>query len=293
MNLDEFCQQHGLPESYRESARRSFLPFADWLEDRMAKHGDRTYVLGLNGAQGTGKSTLAQLIHDYLTVNDSSNVVILSIDDIYLTRQERQTLADQVHPLLRTRGVPGTHDVALGMSVIEQLTSLQPGATLQVPRFDKSRDDRFPQCDWNTVTGPVDLLIFEGWCVASKPVSVAELEVPVNALESCEDADGRWRTYVNERLCNDYAKLFALLDSLLFLKAPDFDAVLRWRLEQEHKLRDNTGENANAIMSDEQVATFIQHYERITRNNLAVLPALADAVIELDVDHRATSLRCR
>lgn len=293
MNLDEFCQQHGLPESYRESARRSFLPFADWLEDRMAKHGDRTYVLGLNGAQGTGKSTLAQLIHDYLTVNYASNVVILSIDDIYLTRQERQKLADQVHPLLRTRGVPGTHDVALGMSVIEQLTSLQPGATLQVPRFDKSRDDRFPQCDWNTVTGPVDLLIFEGWCVASKPVSDAELEVPVSALESCEDADGRWRTYVNERLRSEYAKLFAFLDSLLFLRAPDFDAVLRWRLEQEHKLRDIAGEDANAIMSDEQVATFIQHYERITRNNLAVLPALADAVVELDVDHCATSLRCR
>ena len=293
MILDEFCQQHGLPEQYVESARRYFLPFADWLEDRVADYGDKTYVLGLNGAQGTGKSTLAQLISDYLADKYARNVVVLSIDDLYLTRQERQSLADQVHPLLSTRGVPGTHDVGLGISVIEELKSLQPGATLEVPRFDKSRDDRCPQSGWSTVTGPVDLLIFEGWCVASTSVTDTELEGPLNALEAVEDGDGRWRRYVNDRLRSDYAELFALLDGLLFLKAPDFDAVLRWRLEQEHKLRQSAGDNANAIMSDEQVATFIQHYERITRNNLAVLPTLADAVIELDADHRAISLRYR
>ncbi len=293
MILDGFCQRHGLPERYLESARQYFLPFADWLEDRIAEHGGKTYVLGLNGAQGTGKSTLAQLISDYLESQNARNVVILSIDDIYLTRKERRALADRVHPLLVTRGVPGTHDVGLGISVIEHLKSLQAGETLEVPRFDKSRDDRCPQSDWSTVTGPVDLVIFEGWCVGSQSVSDNELKAPLNALESSEDPDGRWRTYVNEQLRTDYAELFALLDGLLFLKAPDFDAVFRWRLEQEHKLRDRAGSDAAAIMSDEQVATFIRHYERITRHNIAILPSIAEAVIDLDVDHHATSLRCR
>lgn len=290
MILDRFCQRHGLPESYLASARDYFLPFADWLEGRMAKHDGKTYVLGLNGAQGTGKSTLALLLRDYLASEHARNVVILSIDDIYLTREERRSLADQVHPLLATRGVPGTHDAALGIRVIEQLKSLGPGVTLAVPRFDKSRDDRCAQSDWSTVTGPIDLLIFEGWCVASKNVSDADLVVPLNALESDEDEDVRWRRYVNDKLSCEYIELFALLDGLLFLKAPDFDAVLRWRLKQEHKLRHSAGESANAIMSDEQVATFIQHFERITRHNLNVLPTIADAVIELADDHRAVSL---
>lgn len=290
MILDKFCQQHRLPEQYVESARCCFLPFAERLEDRIGQFGERTYVLGLNGAQGTGKSTLAQLLCDYLANQYGRTVVVLSIDDIYLTARERQSLAAQVHPLLGTRGVPGTHDVDLGMAVIESLKSLRPGVSLKVPRFDKSCDDRYPETDWSTVTGPIDLLIFEGWCVGAQGVASAELDAPINDLESSEDIDGRWRRYVNEKLHTEYAELFGLLDGLLFLKAPDFESVLRWRIEQEHKLRQSAGANAGSVMSDEQVAIFVQHYERITRNNIAVMPSLADAVIELAADHRAVSL---
>jgi D-glycerate 3-kinase len=290
VNLDTFMQQHGLPDAFSESAGSFYLPFADWLDTRVAANAGETYVLGINGAQGTGKSTLAHLIGEYLSSERGRRVVILSIDDIYLTHDERQSLGRRVHPLLRTRGVPGTHDVALGVSVIEKLRSLRQGENATVPRFDKSRDDRCPASDWSTVSGPVDLLIFEGWCVGSQPTTDAELQEPINALESTGDADGRWRTYVNERLGTDYAELFRHLDSLLFLQAPDFDAVFRWRLEQEHKLRDSVTGSGKAVMNDEQVAEFIRYYERITRNNLAVLPLVASAVIKLGGDHQATSL---
>ncbi len=214
----------------------------------------------------------------------------LSIDDIYLTREERESLSQRVHPLLRTRGVPGTHDVALGISVIEQLRSLQHGETVDVPRFDKSRDDRYPSSDWTTVAGPVDLVIFEGWCVASQSTTDADLQEPINALESAADADRRWRSYVNDKLGTDYVRLFETLDGLLFLRVPDFDAVLRWRLEQEHKLQQSAGKDAHAVMSDEQVAEFIQYYERVTRNNITILPSKADAVIKLGNDHQVISL---
>ena len=246
-------------------------------------------MLGINGAQGTGKSTLAHLLRDYLKSDFDKNVVVLSIDDIYLTRAERAALAEDVHPLLQTRGVPGTHDVALGIAVIEELGSLQEGETCQVPRFDKSRDDRCPTADWATVTGPVDLVIFEGWCVGSMAQKDDELKEPINPLERSKDIDGRWRRYVNEQLRGDYLNLFELIDSLLFLKVPDFEAVLRWRLEQEHKLRASAGTDAPAVMSDEQIAEFIQHFERITTHNLAVLPGTADAVIELGDDHQAVT----
>jgi len=284
--LEDFIRAHQLPDAFAETAERCYLPLAEWVESKLAAHDGETYVLGINGAQGTGKSTLADLLRDYLTSKYQRRVSMLSIDDIYLTRAEREALAANVHPLLRTRGVPGTHDVELGVAVIEQLRGLQPGATCKVPRFDKSEDERFPEGDWPVVTGPVDLVIFEGWCVGSQAAAPADLLEPVNELERTEDADGVWRRYVNDKLHNEYPRLFGLLDSLLFLRAPSFAAVHRWRLEQEHKLKARAP--GAAVMSDAEVARFIQHYERVTAQNLAQLPALAAAVIELDEAHQAT-----
>jgi D-glycerate 3-kinase len=290
VNLDSFLQKNRLPAAYADSAQRCYLPFCEWLNDRVAAKNGTSYVLGINGAQGTGKSTLAKLISEYLGSEHGRRVVILSIDDIYLPRAERESLAGQVHPLLSTRGVPGTHDVPLGLLVIEQLKSLAQDETVSIPRFDKSRDDRCARSDWTTVTGPVDLLIFEGWCVASQAQPAGDLLHPLNVLESLADADGSWRHYVNDKLGTDYVPLFAALDGLLFLQAPGFDVIFRWRLQQEHQLRDSAGTDANAIMSDAQVAEFIQLYERITRNNIKVLPATANAIIKLGHDHQAVSL---
>ena len=290
MNLDRFIQQHGLPAVFAESADNYYLPFAEWLATQLVNHEGAACVLGINGAQGTGKSTLAELLSEYLEHKHGRRAVILSIDDLYLTLAEREALGRDVHPLLRTRGVPGTHDVKLGISIIEQLQALRAGDSIRVPRFDKSMDDRYPQAEWPTIAGPVDLIIFEGWCVASQAVPDAELKEPVSELESSQDEDGRWRTYVNGRLRTDYKRLFAYLDVLLFLQVPDFAAVLRWRIEQEHKLRQRSGADANAVMSDAEVANFVRYYERITRNNIEVLPTLANAVIRLDDDHQPVSL---
>lgn len=288
MNLEKFIERHRLPAAFVESAEQCYFPYAKWLETQLASKPNETYVLGINGAQGTGKSTLADLVCEYLSHNYARTSVVLSLDDIYLTKAERERLGEEVHPLLRTRGVPGTHDVSLGLAVIEKLRNQQEGDSIAVPRFDKAQDDRCPTNEWPSIDGPVDLVIFEGWCVGSQPQAQAELATPINRLESEEDANGDWRTYVNDQLNNEYTALFGQMDSLLFLQVPNFDAVLRWRTEQETKLRDKVGKGAEGVMSDEQVARFIQHYERITRHNLAVLPSKADRVISLDDDHQAT-----
>lgn len=242
-------------------------------------------LLGINGAQGTGKSTLADFLKLVLESSYEWKVAVLSIDDFYLTKAERHELAQTVHPLFETRGVPGTHDVAMLNECLDRLRSLGPDDTCHLPRFEKARDDRADPSGWPIATGPIDLIILEGWCVGSVAESGAALTRCVNALEREQDPSGDWRRYANDRLNSDYASSFSKLDALVFLQAPSFDAIYRWRLEQEQKLAASAPSNASGIMSREQVAVFIQYYERITRNNLAVMPGVADVVLELNEAH--------
>ena len=276
------------------AAPKFYVPLGLWVEQRLAdREGSEPYVLGINGAQGTGKSTLADLICEYLAVAHDRSTVVLSIDDLYLTRAQRQALAKDVHPLFATRGVPGTHDVELGLSVIGSLKRLEKGQSVLVPRFDKSTDDRFAESKWIEVSEPVDLIVFEGWCVGSECVSDEELLIAINDLEASEDPTGTWRRYVNQQLKENYPPLFELLNALVFMSAPDFDCVLRWRTEQEEKLAAGTNARETGVMThvmtQAQIERFIQHYERITRQNLTSLATTADVRLELGQDHQVVS----
>ena len=158
----------------------------------------------------------------------------------------------------------------------------------KIPRFDKSSDDRLPQKDWEEVSGEVDLVILEGWCVGSAPQQASELPEAVNLLEQQQDDKCIWRNHVNEQLQGPYADVFAKIDYLVFLQVPDFDCVFRWRLEQEQKLsaKKDTGES---LMNEREIAAFIQHYELLTRHNLKSVPSFADVVLELGRDHQCQS----
>jgi len=270
--VDAFLRAEGLPPGYRALIERVHAPLAARIAERLRSgHGraagpagasHRPFVVGLCGPQGSGKSTLVASLR-HLLQERALHVAVLSLDDLYLTRAERAALAHRVHPLLATRGVPGTHDVALGLEVIRRLGG--PGA-VALPAFDKARDERRPDAQWPRVTAPVDLLLFEGWCVGARPQPDEALAAPVNALEREEDPDGRWRRYVNAALAGPYQALFATIDELVLLAAPGFDAVYGWRLQQERKLR-------------ERLARFIQLFERLTRYILAEMPGRAHVVI--------------
>ena len=77
----------------------------------------------------------------------------------------------------------------------------------------------------------------------------------------------------------------------MFLGAPSFEAVFRWRLEQEQKLAETS--SGAAIMTAEEVARFIRFYERLTRHNLRTLPQRADVVLTLDENHAVVAGRYR
>lgn len=282
--LAQFLEDEQLPPEYAEDARRYFLPLLETLITAQQKKA-APLLLGINGAQGSGKSTLAALLSRLLT-SRGFNVANLSIDDFYLSRAARQSLAQDVHPLLASRGVPGTHDTELLRRKIQQLTEAGPDNRVSLPRFDKAVDDCVPQSQWPQVTGPLQFILLEGWFVGLQAQARADLEHAVNELEALEDADGRWRRTVNDTLAGKYQDVFRQLDLLVMLRAPSFEQVYEWRSLQESKLRQRTAAGAAGIMDEPRLRRFIQHFERLTRHCLQSLPGQANLVFELDAGHR-------
>lgn len=268
-----------------------YIPLAATLKEK-ARHHDSPLVVGINGAQGAGKSTLCRLLQIVLEHGFDQHVTSFSIDDIYLTCAERKMLAQQVHPLLATRGVPGTHDIGLGLKLLSELRVLQAGQCLQIPRFDKAIDDLLRQEEWRQITGPLDLILFEGWCIGALPQSEEALAEPVNILERDEDPEMIWRRYVNRQLQEGYCHLFAELDLLIMLKVPGMESVMNWRSLQEQELNlSSSQQKHHKIMDAAALERFIMHYERLTRAMLQEMPDRAHLVLELNSAHQIYGVR--
>jgi len=283
-----------MPLPWQQQITDCWLPLACHLADVAGRqHTDHGHaaIIGIHGGQGSGKSTLCQALATLYQHALGWNVAVVSIDDLYLTKHQRQQLAQQIHPLLITRGVPGTHDVNAGITLFEQLRQLQPGQSLRYPAFDKIADDRQPQAHWHEIKGPIDVILFEGWCVGCQPGNDHELADAINPLEQQEDPDGRWRTWVNQQLASDYQRWFAMTDYLLMLKVPDMTAVQHWRSQQE---KDNQKASASSSlgMSEDAIARFIQHYQRLTERALATMPEYADLVLTLNHQHQVAEVLC-
>lgn len=274
--INQLIESEGLPADYRAVVDRHWRPLSEDIAERYA---GKPLIVGINGAQGAGKSTLCRFL-EVLLVEHNQRAVTLSLDDLYLTRAERQALAADHHPLFATRGVPGTHDVALGETILDALVERRP---VVLPRFDKATDDRAG--DGRPLDTPVEVILFEGWCVGAVPQPAAALREPVNRLEAEEDPDGVWRREVNRRLATDYAELFARIDLMVMLEVADFAAVRANRKRQEDKLA-SANPGGAALMDEAALDRFLMHYERLTRWMLAEMPARADAVIEIGADQR-------
>lgn len=277
-----------LPDHWLEDALLWITRLASLLYD-LHEQQSRPLCIGINGSQGSGKTTLSQALDAILTDTFGLRCQTLSLDDFYLSHQAREKLSQQVHPLLQTRGVPGTHDCEMAIRTLQQL---KLGLSCPIPRFDKASDNPLPQRDWLPGTHQADIILLEGWCVGIPPQDETELAHPVNKLEEDEDTECVWRQYVQQQLAGPYQVLFAELDYLIFLQAPAFQCVYQWRLEQEKKLARRTrNRQHSAIMNEAQIERFIAHYQRLTEHALQRLPALADVVIPLDQKHRLTDCR--
>lgn len=237
-------------------------------------HARRPWRVAISGLPGSGKSTLAQAVARRARAA-GWHAVSLSLDDFYLSRRARLDLARTRHPLLATRGVPGTHDLPLLLQTLKDLARADAAHPVTIPRFDKARDTRRPPSRWSRVAQTPRLVIVEGWCLGITPQAETALALPVNTLERDEDADGRWRHFVNRRV-GDYLPLWTEADTRILIRTPNWPTVVHQRDAAEDVRRRR---HAPQAMDTARLRRFLQHYERLGRHALSVPPAHADLVL--------------
>ena len=288
--LKFLSSQEVMSEPFRNKLgqlNKFYLQISKMIKDEYFKK-KKTRVIGLTGAQGTGKSTISNIIKIILKEAYKLETVIFSIDDFYKTLNERKKMSKKINSLFITRGVPGTHDTKKLFACIKNLKNKNFKKTI-IPKFDKSIDDRMIKNRWLKIKKKPNIVIFEGWCVGATAQKNKDLNSPINKLEKDNDSRKIWRQKVNLELKKNYKKIFDLIDKLIFLKVPNFKYVFKWRLLQEKKLKITS--KGNKIMTDNQVKNFIMYYERLTKHMIKTLPTKAGVVINIDEKHRLKSIK--
>lgn len=288
--FQHLLQEHGLPEHVVDSLPTLYAPVMQWIASERAR-ARGPIVVGVNGAQGSGKTTFCSLLVPLLEEIHHLRAHTLSIDDVYLPRDARLHLSQTIHPLCGIRGVPGTHDIPLAHSVFDRVSELTAGDSTALPRFDKALDDRKPVPLWEQIEGPVDVLFFEGWCVGCS--SLPPWTGPINAREARDDPAGTWMKWSMEALEKEYLSLFERLNALIFIGVPSMETVRESRWLQEKKLRDSLGHEEEdgkwvGLMTRDEVMEYVDLFERYTEHMLKQMPKLADLHIQRDPEFRYT-----
>ena len=270
--------------------KKVYIPISFWIENKYKKKG-KTLFLGFSGGQGSGKTTAAGILKIILKIFFKRKIHVSSIDDFYKTLKDRDKMSYTIHPLLKTRGVPGTHDVNLIKNFFNYIRK-KNFQKFRLPKFDKATDDRLEKKYWSNIKKKPEIVILEGWCVGAKPQSKSLIKKPVNILEKYEDEDLIWRKHVNEKLKKDYRKIFSMIDHFIFMKVPDFNVVFKWRLLQETKLKKRS-HTKKKIMSYNEIKRFIMFYERITLQMVKDLSRSASIVMLLKKNHKIKKILFR
>ena len=242
----------------------------------------KTIILGFSGGQGSGKSSMTILLNHILNKYTSIKSLTLSIDDFYLSISERNVLAKNIHPMCKTRGVPGTHNIDKLIQTISLLTKNKNNKEVLLPAFSKVDDDYSPINEWRTYKGRPDIIFLEGWCIGAVPIKINNWLPPLNSIEKRLDPKGEWAKWSNRELGKRYQDLFSLIDLLIMIRLPSMEHVYESRWIQEKTLKKlNKGEK---VSSKIKINEFVMHFERLTRHMFKTLPSYADLIIERDLD---------
>ena len=249
--------------------------------DNIINSQDNKYLI--SGSQGVGKSTISNLLKLVIEKYYKKKVMLLSIDNYYLSKTQRFKLAKKIHPLLLTRGVPGTHNIKKLYQDINQFNKQKFPIT--IPYFDKINDDIIKK---RKIINNAQILLLEGWCCGSLPIKTKYLNQNVNQLESKYDKKNIWRKYYNSMLKSEYRKVFSMFNKKIYIQPPSFKYVLKWRSLQEKNNAKKS--NSKNFMNKDKLKKFIQHYEKITKWMMKTMPHEVDILIKIDKNQKIKKL---
>lgn len=254
-----------------------WLPLGMKIASQRQKLG-RPFIQGILGGQGTGKTTMSRILC-FILQELGYSTLSLSLDDLYKTYGDRLTLTQQ-DPRLIWRGPPGTHDIDLGLSVLDQIR--QGNSPVTVPRFDKSTYSGAGDRTTPEIVTNVDLVLFEGWFVGVLPIDPQAFTTAPPPIIT--DDDRAFARDMNHQL-QAYLPLWQRLDSLIALDPSDYRCSLEWRKQAERKMI-AAGKSG---MSDAQIEEFVNYFWRSLHPELLIKPLLrsskVDLVIQVNTDH--------
>ena len=229
-------------------------------------------MIMIAGSQGSGKSSLSELIRVIYKKHYKKKVAIISIDDFYHSIKKRNQISRDMHPLFSVRGVPGTHDITLLRNILWKIKKKQ--FPIYLPIFDKTKDARKK---YRKKISSSDLVIFEGWCVGASPLPNEYLFKNINIIEKDSDKQNIWRKNYN-RYLKDYQDLFKLFNCYIYILTPSWENVISWKYKQELKLR---SQKSNLKLLS-KLKEFIMYYEKITRWMMKTSKLNSNILIKVD-----------
>ncbi len=277
--FNEFCQTtlEVEPKEMLQVLWDLWLPLGIKLASERQQLG-RPLIQGILGGQGTGKTTMCKVL-SLILHHLGYRTVSLSLDDLYKTYSDRLLLTQQ-DPRLIWRGPPGTHDIDLGLNLLDRIRDFQ--SPVMIPRFDKSAysgagDRTHPEIFTN-----IDIVLFEGWFVGVRPIDANLFETAPPPIIT--DEDKAFARDMNLRL-QDYLPLWERLDSLIVLYPTDYRCSLEWRKQAEQQMI-AAGKSG---MSNAEIEQFVKYFWRSLHPELFIKPLVkdrtaVDLVIEIHRD---------
>ena len=277
-----FIQKEAL-KIYKKKYNKNYIslnivPIIEYINSS----NNKKFLIG--GSQGIGKSSLIEILKKTLEKYYNKKVLSLSLDNYYLSKNERGKLANNIHQLLKVRGVPGTHNVKKLIQNIEMFD--KNSYPIITPLFDKLIDNQLRKK--NIINKKCDILILEGWCCGCNPIEKKYLCNNINSIETKYDKNFKWRNYYNNKLKYEYKKLFNLFDQKIFIKAPSFNHILQWRLNQENN--NHSIYKTSKKMNKKEIKIFIQHYEKITKWMLKNYKKNSNIIVKVNKDQKINSI---
>jgi len=281
IDIIKFTQDKLLKLTKKKFSKIYITEYIIPIIDKIIQSKDNKFLI--SGSQGVGKSTLSILLKIVIEKIYKKKVMLLSIDNYYLSKAKRLKLAKKVHPLLVTRGVPGTHNIKKLYQDINQFNKQK--FPISIPHFDKIKDDVTTKR--NKISN-AQILILEGWFCGSLPIRTKYLYKNINQLESKYDHNKVWRKYYNSMLKNEYKKVFNMFNKKIYMKPPSFKYILKWRSLQENNNANKS--NSKNFMNKDRLKKFIQHYEKITKWMMKTMPDKVDMLIKIDKNQKIKRL---